>query len=226
MKHRCYVIIISIMFSLILHLSIFIFINFTPLFLKEDLNDSTMIFADVIILPKNIVMEEKIAVQNHNTGKIGKEKITAHSLVANKTMVCDFSGVSNIDIEVEPEHSNINVERPIIMPQLPSPSKMNISQDESFPLVVEEISSKEINNGIYLPSPIYPKSAIEESLEGEVVVELLIGRSGIVTKVTVIKSSGHSILDQVCVNTIQEEWVFAPADRIRKTTKRFVFSLQ
>jgi TonB family protein len=184
-----------------------------------------MIFADIIILPKEMSEEGK-ATQNQNSKYIAKQEILSHAMVSDNTILSELLGISNVEIELEPDNTGANVEPPIIMPQLPSTSKMSIPQNKSNPFVVEEISSKDISKGIDLPSPIYPKRAIEERLEGEVIVELLIGRSGSVISVSVIKSSKHSILDQVCVNTIQEEWVFPPADTIRKTTKRFVFSLQ
>lgn len=48
--------------------------------------------------------------------------------------------------------------------------------------------------------PVYPKNAINEKIEGEVVLKMLVNREGTVQKSKIDSSSGYSILDSAAIN--------------------------
>ena len=58
--------------------------------------------------------------------------------------------------------------------------------------------------------PYYPKEAINFSFEGTVVVSVVVNTQGRVADVTVVKSSGHSVLDKAFISTIKSTYIFKP----------------
>jgi len=58
--------------------------------------------------------------------------------------------------------------------------------------------------------PYYPKEAINFSYEGTVVVNVLVNTQGRVADVTVVKSSGYTILDEAFIATIKSSYIFKP----------------
>lgn len=78
--------------------------------------------------------------------------------------------------------------------------------------------------------PIYPKEAINYDHEGTVIVRVYISKSGAISKIKLIKSSGHTSLDKAFTQCIRNTYVFAPK-RILGGNKRdhvtlsFTFSL-
>lgn len=62
------------------------------------------------------------------------------------------------------------------------------------------------------PSPEYPAAALRQGLEGLVRLDLEIGADGRVGRVTLVQSSGHSVLDRAAAEAVQR-WRFAPARR-------------
>lgn len=69
---------------------------------------------------------------------------------------------------------------------------------------------------------IYPMEAARRGIQGEVQVEVVLAKSGHVTRVRVIKSSGHSILDEWTLSTIKQASPFAPLPASMKK-ERLVF---
>ena len=57
---------------------------------------------------------------------------------------------------------------------------------------------------------LYPKSAQNEELEGEVAVQVFVNKKGKVKSVKLIRSSGHAILDQIFIKTVIEGALFLP----------------
>lgn len=62
----------------------------------------------------------------------------------------------------------------------------------------------------FLPRPEYPASVFAQKLEGTTVVKLLVDTDGNVVDVSILKSSGHMILDQVAIKTVWKA-MFTPA---------------
>jgi protein TonB len=60
------------------------------------------------------------------------------------------------------------------------------------------------------PLPIYPKNALDQDLEGKVVLSVKVGADGKAEGVTVTQSSGQEILDQAALRAAKN-WVFQPA---------------
>ncbi|NCB02324.1 MAG: energy transducer TonB [Spirochaetia bacterium] len=114
---------------------------------------------------------------------------------------------------------------PLFTPSL-SPVRKSPLTNQTGTNVEVEIPFEEISKGLNLELPPYPQEAIAKGIEGEVVVEIIIGRSGAISEIIVIKSSTHRVLDEACINTIRDTWMFSPSSTIRKSVKKFVFSLQ
>ena len=57
---------------------------------------------------------------------------------------------------------------------------------------------------------IYPTDAVQRGIQGEVQLEIIIEKTGNVSKVKILKSSGFSILDTAMVDTIRQAAPFPP----------------
>lgn len=68
---------------------------------------------------------------------------------------------------------------------------------------------------------IYPRDAVERGLQGEVLLELVIEKSGKVSKVRVVRSSGYGILDENMLKTIKMA-AFAPLPKSWKKERILV----
>jgi periplasmic protein TonB len=62
------------------------------------------------------------------------------------------------------------------------------------------------------PNPMYPPDAVQQGLEGRVILSVTISFTGKVTKVTVAESCGHESLDQAALGAVRR-WRFSPATR-------------
>jgi protein TonB len=62
------------------------------------------------------------------------------------------------------------------------------------------------------PPPQYPRLARRRGYEGQVILEVLVGRSGRVEKLKVFQSSGYETLDQAALASVRT-WRFQPARR-------------
>ncbi len=78
--------------------------------------------------------------------------------------------------------------------------------------------SKHRGGGLVPPVPLvrdkppYPPLARKRGYEGRLVVRFLVTPRGLVDKVTLVKSSGYSILDRAAVKTVKR-WRFSPATK-------------
>ena len=61
------------------------------------------------------------------------------------------------------------------------------------------------------PAPTYPGEAVRNQLTGTVMLEILVGIDGKPIEVTVVKSSGHRVLDQAAKRVVMQRWTFEPA---------------
>ncbi|MCA8952874.1 MAG: energy transducer TonB [Planctomycetes bacterium] len=89
-------------------------------------------------------------------------------------------------------------------PPAPTPPQPLASQAAAFVPPRPCTSSNE--------APIYPRRARRLGLQGEVLLEVLVGADGRVVLVTVQTSSGHDLLDRAAIRAL-ERWVFEPAMR-------------
>jgi len=80
----------------------------------------------------------------------------------------------------------------------PKPKRLPGDRDEP-----EVIGSSKRN-------PVVPKVALNYNWHGTVKAEFTINKAGRVTRYRVVKSSGHEVLDNAFVKTVQTYWVFKP----------------
>lgn len=71
------------------------------------------------------------------------------------------------------------------------------------------------------PRPKYPRSACRRGLEGTVVLKVLVNTHGRVGECRVHKSSGHQILDERALKTVQK-WTFKPGTKGAKPLAMWV----
>ena len=79
-----------------------------------------------------------------------------------------------------------------------------------IPSVLMEGIERSVVNYQSNPPPIYPRAAIVQNLQGEVVVWVEVSVVGEPLQVRVEHSSGHSILDDAAVRAVWK-WKFSPA---------------
>jgi len=60
------------------------------------------------------------------------------------------------------------------------------------------------------PLPIYPKNALDQGLEGKVVVTVKVSAAGKAEEATITQSSGQAVLDQAALRAAKS-WAFQPA---------------
>jgi TonB family protein len=231
-QHRL-ISITSITISLTLHLVLFAITLYpsTPLPLKEEGKSRSLISAHFILSSTPSVVNEEA---NTQSPEDTQESYAEEGAIEKVDSAAPLSSIGTVETKGTTSKKEESIEvsaavvskNPLITPTLPQLSNTRFSLSTSHSLEVDEVSFESVSKGIYLPSPLYPPRAVEERVEGEVIVELLIGRSGVISSITIIQSSHSSILDQACIDAIQNKWVFSPSSTIRKTTKRFVFSLQ
>jgi protein TonB len=63
------------------------------------------------------------------------------------------------------------------------------------------------------PKPEYPRQAKSRHIEGSVKLKVKIGPGGAIEQVTVDTSSGHEMLDNAAIQTVQSSWGCSPAKR-------------
>jgi TonB family protein len=61
----------------------------------------------------------------------------------------------------------------------------------------------ETNFSFYQPEPVYPAEALEEEVEGDVLVRIVTDDLGFVEGLHIVRSSGHRILDQAALQTLK-----------------------
>ncbi len=101
--------------------------------------------------------------------------------------------------------------------------KPSVTSDESFsqPMMGASAPTTTVESGFetvsevgdYRPSPSYPEEAIEDELEGEVLLELKTNEDGRVFIAELKKSSGYSILDEEAIKTVKK-WRLTPSIKV------------
>ena len=65
----------------------------------------------------------------------------------------------------------------------------------------------------HAPSPAYPPRAVQQGLQGEVLLRVLVDADGRPLEVAIERSSGHAILDREALRHVRSHWRFMPALR-------------
>lgn len=63
------------------------------------------------------------------------------------------------------------------------------------------------------PPPPYPRDALRKHLQGTVLLEVLVDAQGLPRAVTLVRSSGHAVLDAAARRHVLKHWRFRPAIR-------------
>lgn len=94
------------------------------------------------------------------------------------------------------------------------PSSASTARQQSSNSVAQTVGTTPIKPArpISNPNPMYPPGAVQQGLEGRVILSVTIATSGEVIKVTVAESCGHQSLDQAALDAVRR-WRFSPATR-------------
>ncbi|RDZ29042.1 energy transducer TonB [Lysobacter silvisoli] len=115
--------------------------------------------------------------------------------------------------------------KPVLVETPPQPVVDPIETDSIYvpesPPQPETFASNTIGRGEVLmgatlqvinnPPPSYPGEAVRNGLTGTVMLEILVGVDGKPLEVSVVKSSGHRVLDQAAKRVVLSRWTFQPA---------------
>jgi len=108
------------------------------------------------------------------------------------------------------------------LPPFPDPTSEPPSQQTSQAIPespANEQTTRETNGAfqqqkakaIHCPSPIYPRSARERKMEGQVVMQVTVEADGSIGNIQIKQSSGHRLLDRSAMKTIRRKWKFTPS---------------
>lgn len=75
------------------------------------------------------------------------------------------------------------------------------------------------------PSPYYPASARRAGMQGSVQLDVTVEASGLPSRVTVTKSSGHALLDTTARDQVQRRWRW-PVGNVRRILVPIRFQLE
>ena len=92
------------------------------------------------------------------------------------------------------------------LPEIPDDSLARVEPfDHSVPSAGAPLQA------LMSPAPPYPPQAVREGLTGIVELEILVGIDGRPIEVTIVRSSGHRVLDQAARRVVLAQWTFRPA---------------
>lgn len=122
--------------------------------------------------------------------------------------------------DVRPVSDASPIEVPPIRPASPAkalPASASTARQQSSNSVAQTVGTTPTKPARALsnPNPAYPPEAVQQRLEGRVILSVTIAASGAVTKVAVAESCGHQVLDQAALDAVRR-WRFSPATRSGK----------
>lgn len=95
----------------------------------------------------------------------------------------------------------------IVVPDSPPRPETFARNDIGRGEILTGVTLQVVNN----PPPTYPGEAVRNQLTGTVILEILVGIDGKPIEVTVVKGSGHRVLDQAAKRVVLSRWTFQPA---------------
>ena len=95
-----------------------------------------------------------------------------------------------------------------VLPEIPDDSLARVEPfDRGVPMAGASLQA------LMSPAPSYPAQAVRDGLTGIVELEILVGVDGRPIEVTIVRSSGHRMLDQAARRVVLTRWTFRPAMR-------------
>ena len=95
-----------------------------------------------------------------------------------------------------------------VLPEFPDDSLARVEPfDRDVPVAGASLQA------LMSPAPPYPPQAVRGGLTGTVELEILVGIDGRPIEVTIVRSSGHRLLDQAARRVVLTRWMFRPAMR-------------
>ena len=95
-----------------------------------------------------------------------------------------------------------------LLPEIPDDSLARVEPlDGGVPMAGASLQA------LMSPAPSYPAQAVRDGLTGIVELEILVGVDGRPIEVTIVRSSGHRMLDQAARRVVLTRWTFRPAMR-------------
>jgi len=95
-----------------------------------------------------------------------------------------------------------------MLPEIPDDSLARVeTSDRGAPLAGASLQA------LMSPAPPYPPQAVRDGLTGIVELEILVGIDGRPIEVSIVRSSGHRVLDQAARRVVLSHWTFRPAMR-------------
>ncbi|MBI4925483.1 MAG: energy transducer TonB [Bdellovibrio sp.] len=120
-----------------------------------------------------------------------------------------------IEVFLNTEFSNLHIKDHLAHSQ-----KSAVSKNKKLVFSTEESAQKSIPKPLvaqpeyFMPHPQYPKFASKKGWQGEVLLELTANHKGEVLDISIMKSSGFAVLDQVAVDTLKN-WRVSPLARLQ-----------
>lgn len=111
----------------------------------------------------------------------------------------------------EMERTFLEVERGEVLPQKRKETTQAGNTRQSSESVAGNESSMKLASYKDSPSPPYPSEARRAGQEGVVLLMIRIDKEGFPEKVSIAKSSGVKVLDEVSVQWVRKNWTFHPA---------------
>lgn len=108
-----------------------------------------------------------------------------------------------------------------------NPTRLGLASPAIPQRAVSASKASEMLVPIHIEQPVYPLAALEQGVEGKVVVEFGINADGSVRDPRVVSAQPESIFDHAAMQALQG-WKFAPADSIgfdRRYRQTFTFTL-
>ncbi|MGJ7904077.1 energy transducer TonB [Lysobacter sp. 1R34A] len=109
------------------------------------------------------------------------------------------------------------VEAPPVVVDNPDPQPMDFAGAETVARATPQIDlgpqtlTGAVLQSLKNPPPSYPPQAVREGLTGVVELEILVGVDGKPLEVSIVRSSGHRLLDQAARKVVLSRWTFQPA---------------